>query len=263
MRLGVSRLARSSTSPEQSGVRVIARAAEILRALGQHPEGLSIREIAGLIGVPRSTVQRIVDALDRENFVISASATSGVRLGPAFIGLAALVKKFDIVEMAGPIIRQLAKDVGETVDLAIMDRDKSVVVDQVAGIHPLRAVSYIGSTLPLHCSATGKAILGALSDEQLARVRRSLRLEKRTKNTILSWERLEREIDRVRKTGVAVDHEECFEGVCAVACALLGPTGEVAAISIVVPRERFLTAEVSFASTLVDHCRSLQRRIQR
>jgi DNA-binding IclR family transcriptional regulator len=261
IQLGASRAKKPVRDSELPGIRVIARAADILRTLGQHPEGLTIREIGALIGVPRSTVQRIVDALDRENLVISASAASGVRLGPALIALAALVKKFDIVKMAGPVLRQLAKDFGETVDLAVLDRDKTVVVDQVAGTQPLQAVSFIGSTLPLYCSATGKAVLGALADDQLAKIRKSLKLEQRTKNTIVTWEKLEHEIERVRNRGIAVDREECFDGVCAVGAALLGRTGEVAAISIVVPRERFIPTEETLATTLADRCRSLQRRI--
>ena len=152
---------------------------------------------------------------------------------------------------------------GETVDLAVLDRDKTVVVDQVAGIHPLRAVSFIGSTLPLYCSATGKAVLGVLTDDQLGKLRKSIKLEPRTRHTIVSWEKLEREIERIRSKGIAYDHEECFEGICAVGAALLGPTGEIAAVSIPVPRERFVTMEETLAATLIERCRNLQRRIQR
>ena len=243
-----------------SGIRVIARAAEILRVLGQNPDGLSIREIGKSIGVPRSTVQRMVEALDKESLVISASINGGVRLGPGLIALAALAKPFNVVEIAYPVIRQLAKDLGETVDLTVLDRDQMVVVDQAPGIHPLRAVSYVGGTLPLHCTATGKAVLAVLSDEQLAKLRKTLKLEPRTKNTILQWEKLDRELQWIRKHGFAYDREESFEGICAVGVALVGRSGEFAALSVPVPSKRFADIEKVLISEVMDRCKQLQRR---
>lgn len=257
------RSAEPKRNSEQSGVRVIAKAAAVLRTLGQHPEGLSIREIAKLIDVPRSTVQRIVEALDNENLVISASATSGVKLGPALIGLAALAKKFDIAEIARPLMIQLAKDLGETVDLAVLDRDKAVVVDQIPGIHRLTAVSAVGDTLPLHCTASGKAALAALSDEEISKLRTRLKLSARTKNTITTWDKLEAEIAWIRRHGVAFDREEYLVGITAVAGALRGPSDELAIVSVPAPTERFTANEKVLAKTVIERCQALQKRLQR
>ena len=77
-------------SAPRSGVQVIARAAAVLRKLQDHPAGLTLGELAKLLKLPRSTVQRIVEALADENFVIAASPTRGVRLGPALLALAAV-----------------------------------------------------------------------------------------------------------------------------------------------------------------------------
>ena len=255
--------AKAEGSSDYSGVRVIAKAAAILRALGRHPEGMSIREIGKLIDVPRSTVQRIVDALDQENLVISASPTSGVKLGPALIGLAALAKKFDVAEMAHPVVAQLAKELGETVDLAVLDRDKAVVVDQVSGINKLRAVSAVGDTLPLHCTASGKAILAMLPDDELDKLRTRLKLQPRTKNTILTWSKLDEEIRNIRRHGYSVDREESFPGICAVGAAFRGPGDEIAVFSVPTPTERFTAAEKATVKALLEHCRLFQRRLQR
>jgi len=78
---------RSAESPKQS-IQVITRAISVLRALEGEPEGLSLGQIGERVGLARSTVQRIVEALRAEQFVIAASPTSGVRLGPALILLA-------------------------------------------------------------------------------------------------------------------------------------------------------------------------------
>jgi DNA-binding IclR family transcriptional regulator len=70
---------------ERGGVQVIARCAAILRALSEHSAGLSLGGIAKAVGLPRSTVQRIVNALEAEQFVESVGTGGGTRLGPAML----------------------------------------------------------------------------------------------------------------------------------------------------------------------------------
>jgi DNA-binding IclR family transcriptional regulator len=241
----------SRRSSPHSGVQVIARAVAILRALGRHPEGLSIREIGRLIGVPRSTVQRIVDALDQESFVISANPASGVKLGPALIGLGAMADKFDLAVFAQPIITELSKALGETVALALFDRDKAVVVKQVAGRRRVRAVSVVGDILPLHCTASGKAILALLPDEHLDQLRQRLSLRRYTENTITNWRQLDAEIRQIQKKGLAFDNAEYVVGLRDAAVAFRGPGDEIAAISVPVPTERFTAAEDAIAQQLL------------
>jgi len=244
-----------------AGIRVIARAADILHSLGKHQDGLTLGEIAQLVGLPRSTVQRIVKALEDVNLVIAASPTGGVRLGPALLALAASAKQFSIDEFAKPAIVQLSKETGETVDLAIMGTDKAVVVDQIPGTHPLVAVSETGSSLPLHCSASGKVLLAMLPEERFARIKARLTLSPLTRNSPVSWDLLERDLEAVRRTGIAYDREEFRNGICAVAAGVRGPGNEIAAISIPVPTDRVRATESSLAKSLLDRTQALQRRL--
>lgn len=241
---------------ERQSIQVIARAAAILRVLEANRDGLSLGAIAKLVKLPRSTVQRIVGALDKESLVIVPSGASGVRLGPALIALASATH-FEIAEIARPTLELLAKETGETVDLAIADFNKVVFIDQVPGKHRLAAISGVGVSFPLHCSANGKAILSVLSESELARLRRSTKLEKHTKNTITSWDALMSEIEDTRKTGLAFDLEENSEGICAVATAIIGPTGERAAISIPVPVQRFGASRDHLAQLLLSRRQNL------
>jgi len=243
-----------------SGIRVIARAADILKTLGQHSEGLTLREIANRVNLPRSTVQRIVKALDDANFVIAASPTSGVRLGPALTSLAGSAKQIDIVQICRPLLVKLNKDCGETVDFAVFGNDKAVVVDQLPGVHRLVAVTAIGSSLPLHASASGKALLAELAPHELAALRKRYRLVQFTTTTIRDWAELETEIDEIRRDGIAYDKEECFVGIRCVAKCVRGPNGEVGAVSIPVPRERFESTKDNLVQILRRRCSTMQRR---
>ncbi len=252
---------REEKDSANGGIRVIARAADILTALSKHADGLSLGEIASQVGLPRSTVQRIVQALDEANFVIAASPTSGVRLGPALLVLAASVKQIGIAELARPLVLQLSRDTGETVDLAVLGTHKAVVVDQIHGTHPLLAVSAVGGSIPLHCSASGKVLLAALPPERLATLRKKITLSPSTKNSITTWAALDRELDTVRRTGISIDREEYMLGICAVAVAVRGPGDEIVAISLPVPTDRFRATEKKLVEALVERSQAFQRRL--
>jgi DNA-binding IclR family transcriptional regulator len=219
-------------------VQVIARAAKILHALEGKPQGLSLGQIAKLLDLPRPTVQRIVAALDAENFVIAASPTARVRLGPALARLGRGVS-FELADIARPYLEKLAQDTEEAVDLGVLDGTKAVFIDHIEGIQRLQAVSAIGVSFPLHCTATGKAILAALDDETLARMKSSLTFDAYTPNSIRQWKTLEAELREVRQTGIAYDKDEHMLGVSAVASAIFGQDGEIGAISIPIPSVRF------------------------
>jgi IclR family acetate operon transcriptional repressor len=247
-------------SSERGGIQVIARAAAVLRALKDHPSGLSLGELAKLLKLPRSTIQRIVDALDQENLVIAASPTRGVRLGPALLALAAATR-FEIAEIARPTLLELSRLCGETVDLSVLDGDKLVFVDQIAGVHRLRAESAIGVSFSLHATAPGKAMLAAMPAVMLDNLQPRLKLLRLTANTITAWRVLEAELQQVRQLGLGADLEENSLGICALACALTLPNGEMAAISIPVPSQRFDAMRPQLTQLLLEHGTRLQQAI--
>ena len=249
-----------ASAERQGGIQVIARAAAVLRALKDHPQGLSLGELAKLLSLPRSTIQRIVDALDEENLVIAASPTRGVRLGPALLALASATR-FEIAELARPTLQEISRHCGETVDLSLLDGEKLVFLDQLSGTHRLRAESAIGVSFPLHSTAPGKAMLAAMTDEALANLRPKLRLTRLTPHTITSWSVLSDHLAQARAANISTDLEENSLGLCAVATALHLPTGELAALSIPVPTQRFQEVRPHLEKLLLTHAARLQQAI--
>ena len=238
----------------QLGVQVIARAADVLRALEGNAQGLSLGHLAKQLNLPKSTVQRIVAALDSENFVIAASPQAGVRLGPALVRIARSVR-CGLVDIARPCLEELAQKTGETVDLALLKGGEAVFMDHIEGAHRLRAVSATGVSFPLHCSANGKAMLSALSDPVLAKMKKQIHLTRFTPNSLSSWRQLQAEIEKIRQTGIAYDLEEHTLGICAVGTPIIGPEGEIAAISIPTPSVRFNDTMHQLEAALKD-CRA-------
>src|SRR5262245_8097129 len=140
---------------DKSQVQVIARAATSLRALEEENAGLSLGQIAQKVNLARSTVQRIVAALETEKLVIAATPNGRVRLGPTILRLAASVRS-DFIALARPFLERLSEELHETVDLSTVKKNHLVFIDQVIGSQRLRAVSAVGDTFPLYCTANGK-----------------------------------------------------------------------------------------------------------
>jgi DNA-binding IclR family transcriptional regulator len=233
--------------PTRPGVQAIARAGRVLRALEAAPGGLGLADLAAAVGLPKSTVHRLVAALSDEQLL--ASAPGGrIVLGGGLARLAQASLAALPVRLR-PALELLAARTGETVDLAVLDGDSVRFVDQLPGPQRLRAVSSVGAVFPLHCTANGKALLAALGPER-ANALLPARLARFTAHTITSHRALAAELEDVARSGVAFDREEHSEGICAVGAAVEGPSGPVAALSVPVPTPRFLGSERRLADAV-------------
>jgi len=235
---------------ERNGVQVIQRAVAILLSLRGEHDGLSLAQIAVRVDLARSTVHRLVAALEQEHFVVSASASGGFRLGPALAGLAVSASR-DLIPAIHPFLQELSRELNETVDLAVLEHDHVLFVDQVAATaRRLRAISAVGAVFPAHATANGKALLACLSDAEVEQLLPP-KLERLTPNTITSRTRLLKELEQIRADYIAVDHEEHTLGVCAVGTAVASPDGPVAAVTVPLPAQRFTGNEAQLAAALL------------
>lgn len=232
----------------KSGIQVIARAAAILRCLKNKTDGLSLGEIAEIVELPRSTVQRIVSALQKERLLISASPGRGIRLGPELSSLAESAR-IDLTDILRPYLVKLAKIINETVDLAVLRGKRMIFVDQIPGTHRLRTVSSVGDAFPMTETANGKACLAKLSDETVKKI---LLAERpafcENKDNVVSFLN---EMDEIRTTGLAYDRNEHTLGICAIGVAFKDFQGNLYAISTPIPSSRFEEIETKLVENLL------------
>ena len=219
------------------GVGVITRAAAVMRVLGDAPQGLSLGKIAQRAGLARSTVQRLIGALEAERLVVKGSQPGRIVLGPELLRLARLAFP-TIINRIRPIMESLSNELAETIDFATVSKDKIIFLDQVAGRHRLMAVSHVGDAFPLHCSSIGKAYLATMSSTQIERLI-GTRYEPRTAATITDIATLLKELETTRATGMGVDIEEHSTGICAVGFCFHDEAGNWFGLSIPVPTQRF------------------------
>lgn len=223
-------------SERRMGVQVIARAAEICRELATATDGLTTAELVERVGLSRPTVYRILRALMDEDFVRQVEP-GRYAVGPAFLVIGGSTYGGLRHDMR-PFMKDLSSELGETIDLAVLDNGEALFVDQFVAVRGLRVVAHMGARLPLHCTASGKALLAALPPDEAERDVPDVP-QAYTPNTVTDRAALLQEIDEVRRTGVAYDHEEYVMGVCAVATPVHDAVGAVGALTVEVPAVRF------------------------
>ena len=126
-------------------------------------------EVAGELGVHKSTAFRLVATLEQHGLVEQTEDRGKYRLGVGLLRLAgATTARLDVVQEARPICRQLAADTGETVNIAVLSDSSALYLDQVAG-SVRAAVAQLGR--PAHPAArhqsNGKVLLSGLDDDEL------------------------------------------------------------------------------------------------
>lgn len=218
-----------------SGKQVIARAAAVLKTLEGRPDGLTIAEITRASDLPRTTAQRIVQALQAQQMVVTVEGR--VRLGPALTRLAGSTH-LDVVGIARPHLEALSRATHETVNLSVLRGNHLVLVDQVVSDRELRVVSPVGSALPAYCTAHGKALLATMNEGEV-RQRLAGPWEMRTQRTIASLDALLGQLGALRQTAVCYDEGEHLDGVCGIGAVLPTSTTERYALSVVMPENRF------------------------
>ncbi len=236
-------------NPKNQGIQVISRAATILRLLGEETDGMSLRQIAAKVELPRSTVQRIVAALAVEGFIATSQRDGGIQLGPVIQSLAR-ASTIDVKDWLRPTLRNISEQTGETVDLAKLEGHRMRFIDQIVGTHRLRTVSSIGEEFPLTTTANGKAVLamlGTLHSEKLIENEiRSRNVSKAKHKNLLA------EIDDIRQGALAQDEDEHTDGISALGFAVQNEKGDVYAISTPVPSNRYARVKGLLKKTLLE-----------
>lgn len=247
--------AETDRSAARNGIQVIARAAAVLRTLKEAPGGMSLGQIAERVELPRSTVQRIVQALQEERLVITSGSAGGVRLGPELHALAGAAR-YTVVEQLRPFLQELMVETGETVDLSVLRGGRMIFLDQVQGTHRLRAVSSVGEVFPLTSTANGRACLALMTD---AEARKLAQNEWQRLELPDDWPTLARALTRARTSGLAEDHDDHTDGISALGFAFADSAGDLHAVSIPVPSPRFAQQKATVSSALLHLRKDLTR----
>lgn len=220
----------------------LERGLDILFLLGNEERPLDVGTIADRLRLPMSTAYRILRALRSRGLVQPARGEEGFRLGLVVLQWAnAVQKELDVVQLAAPVLRRLAQQTGETVQLALLEDGRAVTVDVAESPAPVRVAPERGRALPLHCGAASKAILAYLPEARWQEVLGRTPLATFTPRTLRDPRRLRADLLATRARGYALSEEEVYEGAKGVAAPIFDEQGAVCgslAISGLVQRLR-------------------------
>jgi len=200
---------------------VLIRAKDILDYLEYRVRPVSLQEICTALNTSKSTVLKILITLCSIDFVKRDEETKKYTLGTALIRYGETARKsFNIVNVAESVLEELNDTIGETVHLGIYEQEHVVYVKKLNGKGQIILSSQVGHTLPLYCSAMGKAYLAEQSEEEIRQYLARTKIEKRTEHTLTDPEELIQDLREVKQRGYAIDEQENEKDIYCVAVVI-------------------------------------------
>ena len=212
--------AEAGTS-KKTGTQAIERGIAILRLFARTDTPLTLSDVARAVELNTTTTHRILATLVRERLLANDAASERYRIGPdSLLLFAAAARRYGIVA-ARSELELLAEVTHETSALGILDGDDAIMVLQVESDMPLRFSRALGTRIPWHVSAMGKAVLAFSGQDLAALVEAHGELHRFTDHTIVDRKRLIAELEQVRDRGWAINDCERYDGVRAFAVPIL------------------------------------------
>lgn len=257
--LKVSTEDRRAQSP-QSVVRVI----RILEALCASPRPVSLAELSRALGTPKSSLAALLRGLAEEHFV--AATDSGWQLGPGAFGLGSALsearRRLQSSDLIRDGMRRLVENSGETVLLAVLDRDGETMtyVDVVESPNSVRFAVSIGDRRPLYATAGGRALLAARTDSEISAYLERLEPQRFTLITETAKHGLAVAIAAVRQAGYAQTIDQAAEGVTGTAAVIRDAAGAaIGALLAAAPSSRLQHRHHELARLVSEEAAAISR----
>ena len=193
----------------RGGVQSIGRAFSILEEVARNRDGIGLADLSKKVGLHNSTTFHLVKTMVSLGYIRQLKDSKRYRIGrPLFALAASALDEMEMVSMATPVLDDLSRATGESSHFATRMSDAVVVMARTPGPGAFQLTDRVGVVRPAYCTALGKIILAALRPDQLDRYLERVELKAMTAKTITNAQRLRRELQDVRRTGIAIDDGE-------------------------------------------------------
>lgn len=218
----------------------IERIIKILDSFSLDEPELTLKELTKKTGLPKPTVYRIAEALNKVNILSKDDNVSKYRIGVKLFELGSLyLETLELRKLAFPEIEKLSKYTEESIHMGVLDGNEVTSIEGLGSTHNLQAKLWIGKRSPIYCTSIGKAILAFLPKKEQEEILTTIEFKRYTENTITDKKNLKKELESIRRQGFALDNEEHDEGIMCVGAPIFNNKGEVvASISISGPKIR-------------------------
>jgi len=212
----------------RGGVQSIGRAFAILEEVARNRDGIALADLSKRVGLHNSTTFHLVKTMVSLGYIRQIKESKRYRIGrPLFALAASALDEMEMVSMATPVLDDLSRETGESSHFASRMSDAVVVMARTPGPGAFQLTDRVGVVRPAYCTALGKVILAALRPDQLDRYLDRIELKALTSKTITSPQRLRRELQDVRRTGIAFNDGEFNNEVRCAAMPVYDFSGQV------------------------------------
>ncbi|MBO5994182.1 MAG: IclR family transcriptional regulator [Firmicutes bacterium] len=189
-------------------VRSLDRALDILEALSEENEPMTLSKISEAVGLSKSTTHRILGTMLNRSFVDKTDSGS-YTIGFKIIEMASThINNLELLTEAKPFLSKIMRELDLTAHLGILDGADVVYLEKLDGHPNSQIYTQIGHRSPGFCSSIGKCLMSGMSSDELGDVLDIIDFKKYTKNTITDRQAFIRHLRQVRIQGWAMDDEE-------------------------------------------------------
>lgn len=227
-------------------VPALSRGLELLQQFNRREPSLSGADLARRLKLPRASVFRMLQTLERTGFVERVGAGHAYRLGVGVLRLGfECLASMELVEHGRALLDTLRDDTGFSAHLVVRDGTEVVFVAKAAGRSSVFSSVQVGARLPVHATALGRVLLGGVGSAELAALYAGRTLDAYSAQTPTSLARLKKLVDADARQGYAVSEGGFEPGISVVAAPVYGRTSSVAAaISLTVQAPHLAPAQV-------------------
>ena len=234
----MNRTVRPSAVPLNQSVE---KGLAVLHAFGGERRALNLAEIAAAAGITRSSAQRFTSTLQQLGYLRRDEHSRRWVLSPRVLTIGhAYLGGHTLIEAATSHLLQLNVAMGESVSLSEPDDTAMVYIARFPGHQPFFIHMPIGRSLPMFCTAAGRAYLARLPTEEVEDILERSKLRPLTATTITDKARILELVREARELGYARANQECYRGDLTIGAAVMGQHGRpVAAINVAGPTSRW------------------------
>ena len=213
---------------KHSGSPAVERALDIIELMAREKE-VQFSQIITRLHIPRQSLVRILNSLCRRGIIEKSSRRGSYRLGIRLLYLGNSIQtKINLRTIARPFMENLAAQTGKNTELATLDQDQLVLIEQVEGTEEVRLYARVGSAYPyFHAVAAGKIYLAHMDEKKRKKVLNKIGLPPVTSNTITDLHTLEKDLANIGKRGYAFEDQELRNGIRRVAAPIYNYKNEL------------------------------------
>jgi DNA-binding IclR family transcriptional regulator len=217
-------------APESArgGVQSLGRAFGIMEEIARHRDGIGLAELSKRVGLHNSTTFHLVKTMVSLGYVRQLKDSKKYRIGrPLFALAASALDEVEMTSLAMPVLATLSQETGEGTQFAARSGDAVVVLARMSGPGAFQLRDRVGGLRPAHCTAIGKVMLSSLTPDQFDRFLSRAELTATTPKSIVKPDLLRREVENVRRAGMAIDDGEFDSELRCVALPVRDFSGQI------------------------------------